>query len=120
MQQPPMPSVRSWLESVGLVQYAELFEAQAIDFELLTELTEEDLQKLGIAVLGHRLRLMKAIATLSGRPSARQEAVANGDHTRIGVPTAPERRQLTVMFCDLVGSTALSRRLDPEDLRALM
>jgi class 3 adenylate cyclase/predicted ATPase len=119
MQQPPMPSVRSWLESVGLVQYAALFEQQAIDFELLTELTEADLQKLGITVLGHRLRLMKAIATLSGRPGGRHEG-AVGHPVRIAFSASSERRQLTVMFCDLVGSTALSRRLDPEDLRALM
>jgi len=74
MQQPPMPSVRAWLESIGLVQYANLFEEQAVDFDLLTELTEGDLQKLGIAMLGHRLRLLKAIAILSGKPSARHEA----------------------------------------------
>ncbi len=119
MQQPPMPSVRAWLESIGLAQYAELFEQQAIDFDLLCELTEADLQKLGIAMLGHRLRLVKAITVLSGKPSARQDAF-NDHAARMSIPAAPERRQLTVMFCDLVGSTALSRRLDPEDLRLLM
>src|SRR2546423_12484981 len=119
MQQPPMPSVRAWLESIGLMQYANLFEEQAVDFDLLTELTEGDLQRLGIEMLGHRLRLLKAIAILNGKPSARREPTA--DHAgRLQIPAAPERRQLTVMFCDLVGSTALSRRLDPEDLRSLM
>ena len=77
MQQPPMPSVRAWLESIGLAQYAELFEQQAIDFDLLCELTEADLQKLGIAMLGHRLRLIKAITVLSGKPSARHKVRAS-------------------------------------------
>lgn len=99
-----MPGVQLWLDQLGLAQYGPSFEANAIDAELLPDLSDTDLQALGVQALGHRKRLLKAIAELSGPPQA-----------------APaERRQITVMFCDLVGSSALAEQLDPEDLRDLM
>jgi len=111
-----MIAVRTWLEVLGLGQYAENFERNAIDPDLLPGLTEAQLEELGVRPLGHRLRLLQAIAVL------RSEAVSSPlkpDQQPDGNPTA-DRRQLTVLFCDLVGSTALSRKLDPEDLGALI
>src|SRR6476661_3285276 len=111
-----MITVRTWLEVQGLGQYADSFERNAIDPDLLPALTEAQLEKLGVQLLGHRLRLLQAIATL--RTEKQSSDVAPYPQT---APTAAaDRRQLTVLFCDLVGSTALSRKLDPEDLRALM
>jgi class 3 adenylate cyclase len=90
--------IGAWLHSLGLQQYEAGFRANDIDTDVLTELTEPDLERLGVASLGHRKKLLRAIASLR-EPSSAQA----------------ERRQLTVLFCDLVGSTALSARLDPED-----
>lgn len=140
--------LRSWLGGLGLAQYAEAFEEQAIDLELLPELSDAQLEQIGVKALGHRIKLQRAAAALRapGSPTGLATAAAAGG----GAPAAPsssasasasqpgpatpvspapaapapealaERRQITVMFCDLVGSTALSRRLDPEDLRTLM
>ena len=104
--------VGGWLRSLGLGQYEALFRASEIDADILPELTEVDLEKLGVP-LGHRKRLLRAISALpapetSAAPSAPADATPRD---------AAERRQLTVMFCDLVGSTALSVRFDPEELR---
>ena len=100
-----------WLRSLGLGQYDTMFRDNGIDADVLFELTEADFEKLGV-LMGHRRRLIKAIATLKnaagglvqGRPAAEPEPKPQD---------AAERRQLTVMFCDLVGSTAMSARLDP-------
>ncbi|HYI04970.1 MAG TPA: AAA family ATPase, partial [Reyranella sp.] len=108
--------IERWLRGLGLQQYATTFRDNAIDAEVLSELTEADLEKLGV-VLGHRKRLLKAIATLAS-PAALERATPVGQAPSIG--DGAERRQLTVMFCDLVGSTALSARLDPEDLREVI
>jgi predicted ATPase/class 3 adenylate cyclase len=105
--------IEKWLCGLGLQQYVTVFRDNAIDAEVLAELTEADLEKLGV-VLGHRKRLLKAIATLAS-PSALEQATAVGSAPSLGGEA--ERRQLTVMFCDLVGSTQLSARMDPEDLR---
>jgi class 3 adenylate cyclase/tetratricopeptide (TPR) repeat protein len=111
-----MQQVADWLEKLGLGQYAQRFAENDISFAVLPDLTDQHLEKIGIASLGHRLQLLRAIAELSkDAPSA-------------AAPTAPtaapqdtaERRQLTVMFSDLVGSTALSARMDPEDLREVI
>ena len=105
-----------WLRGLGLEQYAPAFRDNDIDAEVLLRLTAEDLRELGIASIGHRRRLLDAIAALGGsdtRPSP-TEAPAPVS------PGAAERRQLTVMFCDLVGSTALAGRHDPEDLREVI
>ena len=108
--------IAAWLYSLGLQQYEQAFRDNAIDAAVLPELTAEDLKDIGVSRVGHRRKLLAAIAVLrdDGRlkPAAERREV-------IGT-TAAERRQLTVMFCDLVGSTALSARLDPEDLREIM
>jgi hypothetical protein len=104
--------VGGWLRRLGLGQYEALFRASEIDADILPELTEVDLEKLGVP-LGHRKRLLRAI---SGLPAAETPATPAAS---IGAQPhdAAERRQLTLMFCDLVGSTPLSTRFDPEELR---
>jgi class 3 adenylate cyclase/predicted ATPase len=102
-----------WLRSLGLEEHEAVIRQNKIDDEVLSELTEDDLEKLGIP-LGHRKRLLKAIRSLGAATAAPARTSAPG-----GVKTA-ERRHLTVMFCDLVGSTALSARLDPEDMREIV
>ena len=112
-----MSTVTTWLGRLGLEQYAKTFSDNAIDMEVLPDLTEADLEKLNIA-LGHRKRILRAIAELPGAGAA----LATGP----AIPAAPaagtdgEKRQLTVLFCDIVGSTALALQLDPEDLGAVM
>ncbi len=106
--------IKRWLEDLDLGRYLEAFQANAIDIELLPDLDEADLEKMDVAALGHRKNLLRAIAELDGEPASTPAAA---ETTTSG---QAERRQLTVMFCDLVGSTALSRRLDPEDLRDVM
>ena len=105
--------VERWLAQIGLPQYAASFRANDIDAEVLRVLDESDLEKLGVTSLGHRKRRLGAIQALKENARARSP-VQGGVLAR---PRAPERRQLTVMFCDLVGSTALSEPLDPEDFR---
>src|ERR1700756_2637798 len=105
----PMQQIADWLNKLGLEQYAQRFADNDIDPSVLRDLTDHDLEKIGVS-LGHRRRILRAIAELDEAglrraPSPRAEA---------------ERRQLTVMFADLVGSTALSTRLDPEDLQEIM
>src|SRR6516164_9913015 len=104
--------VGGWLRSLGLGQYEALFRASEIDADILPELTETDLEKLGVP-LGHRKRLLRAISGLA----APETSAARSASTVPRPQDAAERRQLTVMFCDLVGSTALSVRFDPEELR---
>jgi class 3 adenylate cyclase/predicted ATPase len=108
--------VADWLRNLGLGQYEAAFRDNEIDETVLPSLTAEDLRELGVALVGHRRRLLNAIAALGDDDA--QPAPTN----TIGpvAPASAERRQLTVMFCDLVGSTALSTRHDPEDLRELI
>src|SRR5271169_2494524 len=108
--------VGGWLRSLGLSQYETLFRQNDIDAEVLSELTDGDLEKLGVP-MGHRKRLLKAIASLGSTETAAKPAAPVALQTSTD---AAERRQLTVMFCDLVGSTALSALLDPEDMRAII
>src|SRR5438270_7436376 len=106
--------VAEWLRRLGLEQYVPPFRANDIDEEVIRRLTGEDLRELGVTSIGHRRRLLDAIAALGS---------AEAPPPPIPVPIAgseAERRQLTVMFCDLVGSTALSARFDPEDLREVI
>jgi class 3 adenylate cyclase/predicted ATPase len=110
--------VGGWLRSLGLGQYEAAFRENEIDDEVLPNLTAEDLRELGVAILGHRRKMLAAIAELS-RSSAPAAPASTPPPVTSGEKTA-ERRQLTVMFCDLVGSTALSARLDPEDMREIM
>jgi class 3 adenylate cyclase len=104
--------VGDWLRQLGLEQYEPVFRENEIDESILPSLTAEDLKDLGVGLVGHRRRLLDAIAALGTEmPTAATTAAG---------PVDAERRQLTVMFCDLVGSTALSSRLDPEDLREVI
>jgi class 3 adenylate cyclase len=104
--------VGTWLKSLGLGQYEALFRASEIDADILPELTEVDLEKLGVP-LGHRKRLLRAISGLAVAATSAAPSASTGAKP----PDIAERRQLTVMFCDLVGSTALSVRFDPEEYR---
>src|SRR5258707_3595899 len=108
--------IETWLRGLGLQQYLAAFRDNAIDAEILPELTDADLERLGV-VLGHRKRVLKAIATLAA-PTPVVKATPVGPAPSHG--DGAERRHLTVMFCDLVGSTALSARMDPEDLREVI
>jgi class 3 adenylate cyclase len=108
-------NVADWLCRLGLEQYAPAFAANHIDAEVLPELTADDLLGLGVTSIGHRRKLLAALAAL--RSEASQVTTA---FTSAAISGGAERRQLTVMFCDLVGSTALSARFDPEDLREVI
>jgi class 3 adenylate cyclase/predicted ATPase len=113
-----MQQIADWLERLGLGQYAQRFAENDISFSVLSDLTDQDLKEIGVS-LGHRRQLLRAIAELTGREKdAPKAAVATAPSA---VPQdAAERRQVTVMFSDLVGSTALSARTDPEDLREVI
>ena len=108
--------VGQWLRGLGLGQYEATFRENEIDAEVLLELTDTDLEKIGVP-LGHRKRLLKAIASLGATETAAKAATLAATTSSTDVA---ERRQLTVMFCDLVGSTALTARLDPEDMRRVI
>ena len=110
-----MSEIRKWLESIVLGQYADAFEANDIDIDLLKQVDDQMLKDIGVASAGHRLRIQNAIAKLASPPVGEVNSRATIDTDGTTAASA-ERRQLTVMFCDLVGSTALSARLDPEDL----
>jgi class 3 adenylate cyclase/tetratricopeptide (TPR) repeat protein len=112
-----VPTIAEWLGSLGLSEYAERFAQEDVDFDLLGDLTDHDFDRLGVSV-GHRRRMLRAIREL-GQPAAPQPPSA-AVTTQPAAQDTAERRQLTVMFCDLVGSTALSTKLDPEDLRAII
>jgi class 3 adenylate cyclase/predicted ATPase len=113
-----MQQIADWLGKLGLSEYAQRFADNDIDFTILGDLTDQDLEKIGIASLGHRRKLLRAIANL--------EAIEKSAPAVVPAPATPlpldiaERRQVTVMFSDLVGSTALSARMDPEDLREVI
>jgi class 3 adenylate cyclase/tetratricopeptide (TPR) repeat protein len=113
--------VGGWLRNLGLGRYEPTFIENAIDSDVLPELTEGDLEKLGMP-LGDRKRLIKAIRTMLADSSSAFITSGAGEDVQSGQPRvgAAERRHLTVMICDLVGSTALSSRLDPEDMGAVM
>src|SRR6516164_10474976 len=108
--------IAAWLLGLGLEQYAPAFAENHIRPELLPELTSDDLKELGVASVGHRREILAAIARSRAVPSGSTDVSA----PEATAATAAERRQLTVAFCDLVGSTALSARLDPEDLREVI
>src|SRR5215468_3408695 len=113
--------IADWLKRLELTQYAECFAEHDIDFSVLPDLTDADLEKIGIRSLGHRRKLLRAITDLRDI-----EASAPAVATTSDAPTASrsldsaERRQVTVLFSDLVGSAALSTRMDPEDLRVVI
>jgi len=111
-----MQQIAQWLEKIGLSEYAQRFAENGIDVAVLQHLTDQDLKDIGV-LLGHRRKMLAAISELSGaapllpEPAARLEPKPQD---------TAERRQVTVMFSDMVGSTALSARMDPEDLREII
>ena len=109
-----MTGIAEWLTSIGLGEYAQRFAENAIDLSVVNDLTEQDLKDLGV-LLGHRRKMMRAIAEL--KEDILKSAQAGG---KPAPRDSAERRLLTVLFCDLVGSSALSVRLDPEDLRSVI
>src|SRR6266567_3975274 len=108
-----MKGIAEWLASLGLGEYAQRFADNAIDLSVIRDLTEQDLKDLGV-LLGHRRKILRAIAELPAAAAPAETA------TEPAPRDEAERRQLTVMFADLVGSTALSARMDPEDLREVI
>jgi len=104
--------IAGWLRNLGLDRYDQAFHENEIDAEILPTLTAEDLKDIGVTVVGHRRKLLNAIEALRSDPS-------ESDKSAVTPPLLgqAERRQLTVLFCDLVASTALSQQLDPEDMR---
>jgi class 3 adenylate cyclase len=111
--------VGAWLRGLGLGQYEQAFRDNGVDARVLPKLTAEDLGEIGVAAVGHRRLLQEAIAALAEAPGSSDPSVPSATAER-AARRAPERRQLTVMFVDLVGSTALSARLDPEEMRAVL
>lgn len=133
-----MQTVSEWLDQIGLAQYAEAFAAQEIDLDLLPELTDADLQSIGVSLLGHRKRVLKAIDELKARTASANEPHALAPqpppsgappgierrrlprHSSSSAPVEGERRQLTVLFCDMVGFTEIANRVDPEVLQSIV
>lgn len=111
--------IAAWLRSLGLAQYETAFRDNDIDAKILPRLTSDDLREIGVVSVGHRRRLLDAIGLLGARAGAPSEAVPAAQVAPTPAREA-ERRQLTVMFCDIVGSTPLASRLDPEDLREVI
>jgi predicted ATPase/class 3 adenylate cyclase len=117
-----MTSLRNWLTELGLARYADAFEANDVGFDVVRLLSDNDLEALGLS-LGHRRRLLAAIAALppeNAMPAAGAAPAAAAAATGARPGPGPERRQLTVMFCDLADSTGLAARFDPEDLQEII
>src|SRR5580704_11010729 len=111
-----MQQIAGWLEKLGMSEYTRRFAENGIDISILRDLTDQDLKDLGV-LLGHRRKILRAISELSSAvPLTTEPAVG----TEPKAQDSAERRQVTVMFSDLVGSTALSARMDPEDLREVI
>ena len=113
-----MQSISEWLHSLGLDQYAQVFVDNGIDLEVIPSLSEQDLEKLGV-LMGHRKKVLKAIADLA------KPETATGPHVTAAamaptIASEGERRQLTVLFCDMVGFTELANRVDPEVLQTII
>jgi class 3 adenylate cyclase len=111
-----MQQIADWLKKLGMSEYAERFAENRIDLSVLCHLTDQDLKDIGV-LLGDRRKMLAAIAELAGAVPAAPEPTAEIEPK---AQDSAERRQLTVMFTDLVGSTALSTKLDPEDLRSVI
>jgi SAM domain (Sterile alpha motif) len=121
-----------WLEELGMSEYAQRFAENAIDLSVLPDLTDQDLEKIGV-LLGHRRKILRAIAALQGAPAASPTAAtpatpkpqtiaptAAASPISVAPEAVGERRHVTVMFCDLVDSTRISARLDAEEWRDLV
>ena len=102
--------IGQWLRGLGLQSYEQVFCDNGVDLDVLRRLTAEDLKEIGVSAVGHRRKFFTRLA--SSRHRSRR--------ADLKIPHRAERRHLTVMFCDLVGSTALSARFDPEDLQELL
>src|SRR4051812_38664796 len=115
-------NVEAWLKSLGLEQYAAAFHENDVDAEVLPTLTAEELKDIGVSSIRHRRRLLEAIAALRLQATPGETPIQISSSPTLTEPTGntAERRPLSVMFCDLIGSTALSARLDPEDLREVI
>src|SRR5438105_12862544 len=114
--------IAEWLRSLGLERYEQAFRDNEIDGQVLPKLTADDLTGLGVVLIGHRRKLLEAIADLrASAESAESDGAPTPNLTSLTVSTPiigdAQRRQLTIMFCDLVGSTPLASRFDPEDVR---
>jgi class 3 adenylate cyclase len=117
-----MQEIADWLRGLGFEQYTRCFAENDVDFSILRDLSDQDLEKIGVASLGHRRKLLRAIADFKNIEKS-APAAASPPAAAPAAPCPPdfaERRQVTVMFSDLVGSTALSVRMDPEDLREVI
>jgi len=116
-----MQQIGDWLKRLGLGQYARCFAENDIDFSILYDLADQDLEKIGVQSLGHRRKLLRAMADLKDiETRASAIPIAAAVPAVAHSPDGAERRHVTVMFCDLVGSTALSGGMDPEDLREII
>jgi class 3 adenylate cyclase len=113
-----MQDLAHWLEKLGLSGYTQRFAENGISVAALPHMTDQDLKDIGV-LLGHRRIMLAAIQQLAGDSSIATKIATTGDLKAAPQDTA-ERRQVTVMFSDLVGSTALSARMDPEDLREVI
>ena len=114
-----MQQIGDWLKKLGMSEYAQRFAENRIDFSVLPDLTDQDLEKLGV-VLGDRRKMLRAIANLQARETSSAAPIKAAVSAGPPFSDLAERRQVTVMFSDLVGSTALSARMDPEDLREVI
>ena len=113
--------VADWLRQLGLGQYEAAFRENSVTADLLPNLTPEDLKDLGITLVGHRRRLLDAISALRADADLGEDRrAASADRPRRSQQSTAERRQLSVMFCDLMDSAPLSSRLDPEELSAVI
>src|SRR5689334_6615820 len=117
-----MQRIADWLQGLGLDQYAQRFAENDINFAILPDLTDLDLKELGVASLGHRRQLLRAIAELGNATATTAPIIPQPSSPQIAPVTEAvgERRHLTVMFCDLVGSTGISAQLDAEEWRDLV
>jgi class 3 adenylate cyclase/tetratricopeptide (TPR) repeat protein len=114
--------VTNWLQALGLDQYAVAFEENELELDQLIDLDDADLKDLGITIMGHRKKLFRAIEAMASlQPDKTGGVISSSTEQPFATPASEaERRQLTVMFCDLVGSTELSQQFDPEDLQNLI
>jgi hypothetical protein len=112
-------NIAAWLADLGLERYEPAFRENEVDLAVLPSLTADDLKDLGVVIVGHRRKLLEAIAGLKAASGGVSIAPSPG-YVGAAPQREAERRQLTLMFIDLVGSTALSAKLDPEDLREVI
>ncbi len=115
-----MSDVRKWLEGLGLEQYVEAFESNEIDMSLLPQVDDQMLKDIGVSVAGHRLRMKKAMEDLPDLYKESAERESEEGTPASSSASEGERRQLTVLFCDMVGFTELASRIDPEVLQAII